>query len=173
MYQQFTRYKILKVFFDEPNHKFQLREIERLTSISLPSVKQHVQALLKQGYLQQVKSGVYHSYVSSMNERYRILKRNDLLLRLYECDLVRELEEQCTPNCIILYGSSAEGRDDERGDVDIFVQSKLIQIDMKTYEKKIKRKINLLFEPRMEKIENSFKNTLANGIVLSGFFKVI
>jgi len=33
--------------------------------------------------------------------------------------LLKEIEERCTPNCIVLYGSGVEGRDDERGDIDI------------------------------------------------------
>ncbi|GAH40054.1 unnamed protein product, partial [marine sediment metagenome] len=45
-----------------------------------------------------------------------------------------ELEERCTPNCIVLYGSGAEGRDDERGDIDIFVESEEKEIDLGQYE---------------------------------------
>lgn len=173
MYQQFNRYKIMRVFFDEPNRKFQLRELERITGISLPSVKQHVEALWKEGLLKEVKGGVYKGYKSSMSKTYRILKRNDLLLRLEECGLVRDIEERCTPNCIVLYGSGADGRDDERGDIDIFVQSKEKEIELMKYKNELKRTISLLFEPISEKIDNKLKNTLANGVVLHGFLKVV
>lgn len=173
MYQQFNRYKIMRVFFDEPNRKFQLRELERITGISLPSVKQHVEALWKKGFLKEVEGGVYKGYKSSMNRTYRILKKNDLLLRLEECRLIRDIEERCTPNCIVLYGSGVDGRDDERGDIDIFVQSKEMEIELMKYENELKRTISLLFEPRIEKIDNKLKNTLANGVVLHGFLKVL
>ena len=173
MYQQFNRYRILEVFFNEPNKKFQLREIVRITGISLPSVKQHVEALLKHEFLCEVKTGIYKGYKSSMNEKYRIYKRNDLLVKSIECGLIKELEEKFTPNCIVLYGSAVEGGDDERGDIDFFIQSKSRDIELNKYEHELKRKISLLFEPNIEKIDNKLKNTLANGIVLSGFFKVI
>ena len=62
MYQQFNRYKILRVFFDEPNRKFQLRELERKTGISLPSIIQHVKSLMENGFLQEVEGGVYKGY---------------------------------------------------------------------------------------------------------------
>ena len=108
-----------------------------------------------------------------MNMIYRIFKRNDLLVRLEECGLLKEIEERCTPNCIVLYGSGVEGRDDERGDIDIFVQSKEKRIELEKYENELKRKISLLFEPRIERIDDKLKNTLANGVVLSGFLGVV
>jgi predicted nucleotidyltransferase len=120
-----------------------------------------------------VKNGVYHSYKASLNDTYRRLKSNDLFIRLEECGLIKEIEEQCTPNCIVLYGSGVEGRDDERGDIDLFIQSKEQKMDISPYEKSLKRKISLLFEPSMDKLESGLKNTLANGIVLRGFLKVI
>jgi hypothetical protein len=147
--------------------------LERITSISLPSIKHHVEILWKSGFLQKVKNGVYHSYKASLNDAYRRLKSNDLIMRLEECGLITMIEERCTPNCIVLYGSGVEGRDDERGDIDLFIQSKEQKVDMCPYEKSLKRKISLLFEPSMDKLESGLKNTLANGIVLRGFLKVI
>jgi len=102
-----------------------------------------------------------------------MLKRNDLLLRLNESGLIKEIQTMFTPNCIIIYGSAVQGTDDERGDVDLFVQSAKKDLDTSKYEKKIKRTINILYEPNIEKIDNTLKNTLSNGIVLNGFLKVI
>ena len=167
MYQQFNRYKILQVFFDQPNKKFQLRELSRQTKISLPSVKKHVELLLKLDLIREKKDGIYTGYKSSFNTIYKIL------IRLEDSELIKELENICTPNCIVLYGSAVEGTDDERGDIDIFVQSSKKIIELKKYENKLKRKISLLFEQDLKKIDETLKNSLANGIVLSGFLKVI
>lgn len=173
MYQEFNRYKILKIFFDKPNKKFHLRELERLTNISLPSVKKHIEILYKQGYIKEINDDIYKSYKPSLNKPYKILKRNDMLMRLHDSGLINELEHKFTPNCIILYGSAIEGTDDERGDIDIFIQSTKKPINLKKYEDLLKRKINLLFESEIENISNNLKNSLANGIILSGFLKVI
>ncbi|MCK4456728.1 MAG: hypothetical protein KAW39_03210 [Thermoplasmata archaeon] len=173
MYQDWNRYRILRVFFDELNKKWQLRQLERRVGISLPSVKNHVEALLKEGFLKAEEEGVYRGYRASMSERFRTYKLNDTLERLESTGLVRELEERCTPNCIVLYGSGAEGRDDERGDIDIFVESEEKEMDLGQYEEQLHRKISLLFEPDVRKLNQELKNTLANGIVLSGFLKVI
>lgn len=173
MYQEWNRYKILRVFFDEPNRKWQLRQLERKVGISLPSVRNHVKALLKEGLLKVEEEGVYRGYRASMSEKFRIYKLNDMLERLRSTGLVRKLEERCTPNCIVLYGSGAEGRDDERGDIDIFVESEEREMDLAQYEEQLHRKISLLFEPDVMKLNRELRNTLANGIVLSGFLKVI
>lgn len=173
MYQQFNRYKILRVFFDEPNKKFQLRELERKTKISLPSVKKHVESLLKQNLIKKINEGLYDGYKSSFTAAYKVLKINDLLFRLEESGFIEEIENRFTPNCIVLYGSAVDGMDDKRGDVDIFVQSKQSDIRLKKYEEILNRKISILFEPNLEKLNNELKNSLANGIVLQGFLKII
>lgn len=173
MYQEFNKYKILRVFFDEPNKKFQLREIVRITGISLPSVKKYIEELYQQELIKINNKGVYKGFMSSNKEKYRLLKRNDLLIRLEETGLIKELEDVFTPNCIVLYGSAVEGMDDERGDIDIYIQGVKNKIDLQRYENMLKRKISLLFESDINKIEKSLKNTLANGIVLRGFLQVI
>jgi predicted nucleotidyltransferase len=173
MYQQFNRYKILQVFFDNPNKKYQLRELSRITKISLPSVKKHVQELLKQGLLKETIGEIYNGYTSSFSSTYKILKRNDLLIRLEESGLIKELDKIFTPNCIVLYGSAVEGADDERGDIDIFVQASKKNFNLEQYENLLNRKISLLFESDMEKIDSTLKNSILNGIVLKGFLKVI
>jgi hypothetical protein len=173
MYQQFNRYKILQVFFDHPNKTYQLRELSRITKISLPSVKKHVEELVKQDLIKEIEGGIYKGYKSFLSKKYKTLKRNDILLRLEESGFIEELEKTFTPNCIILYGSAIHGTDDERGDIDLFIQSSKKKMDLSKYENKINRKISILFETDMNKIDKTFKNTLANGIVLNGFLKVI
>jgi len=173
MYQQFNKYKILQEFFNQPNKKFQLREISRLTKISLPSVKKHIQDLVELDLIKENKEGLYIGYKSSLSTKYKLLKRNDILFLIHHIGLIREIEDKCTPDCVVLYGSAVEGTDDERGDVDIFIQSQKKNIDLKNYENKLKRKISLLFESDLKKIDDTLKNSFANGITLSGFLKVI
>ena len=173
MYHQFNLYKILQEFFDKPNKKFHLRELSRNTKISLPSVKKHIETLQTQHLIKEINTGLYKGYKSSLTTHYKTLKRNDLLLRLETTHLIEDLDQKFTPNCIILYGSAAEGSDDERGDIDLFIQSTKKPFNLQKYETQLKRKINLLFEPNISKIEPNFKNTLINGIVLRGFLQAV
>lgn len=173
MYQEYNRYKILSLFFNKPNKKYQLRELERESGISLPSVRDHVKALEENGFVEGVETGVYKGYKLADNRKVRTYKRNDLLAELEETGLVEEIEGKFRPNCIILFGSSVEGRDDERGDLDIFVQNKEKKIELGEYEEKLNRNINLLFEPEISELNEELLNSLANGITLRGFLKVI
>lgn len=172
MYQEYNRYKILSLFFDEPNKKYQLRELGRESGISLPSVRNHIKALEESGFIEGVETGVYKGYKLAANRKVRNYKRNDLLTRLEETGLVDEIEEKCRPNCIVLFGSAVEGKDDERGDVDIFVQSKEKKMELGKYEEKLNRNINFLFESTISKLNEELVNSLANGITLRGFLKV-
>ena len=51
MIQKYNTYKILQVFFDFPAKHFQLREICRMVNITLPSVRNHVKKLEKDGFV--------------------------------------------------------------------------------------------------------------------------
>lgn len=172
MYQEYNRYRILRLFFDRPNKKFQLRELERESGISLPSVRNHIKALEEGNFVEGVESGVYKGYKLDDSRRVRAYKRNDLLVRLEETGLIDDIEKKCRPNCIVLFGSAVEGKDDERGDVDIFVQSREKKVKLAKYEKELKRRVNLLFEPDIGNLEEELINSLANGITLRGFLKV-
>lgn len=173
MYREWNRHRILTAFFDMPNKKWQLRQLERKVGMGLPSVKNHVEALVKEGLLLVDEEGPYRGYRASMSEMYRTHKLSDLIARLRSSGLVRVLEERCTPNCIVLYGSGADGRDDERGDIDIFVESKEKRMDLGRFERELHRTISLLFEPDARKLNHELRNTIANGIVLSGFLRVV
>jgi len=173
MYQSCNRYRILRAFFDSPGKIFLLRELSRLTKMGLPSVKNHVKALQKDGFLTEVNDSLYKGYRLADSQKVRIYKRNDLLARLEESGLTDMLEKKYRPDCIVLYGSAVEGRDDERGDIDIYIQAAGESPDQNKYEKALNRKISLLLEPDSGKLNKELLNNLANGITLRGFLKVI
>ena len=172
LYQQSARYKVLQAFFREPNRRFQLRELSRETKIALPSAINHVKALAKDGFLEREKTGVYFAYLLKDTEKTRAYRRNDLLAGLDETGLVDEIDRKCRPNCIVLYGSAAQGADDERGDIDIFVQAERHDIQVEDYERTFNRTITLNFEPDFKRLTDEFVNGLANGITLRGYLKV-
>jgi len=173
VYRGYSRYRVLRVFFDHPSKKFFIREVSRKTDISYPSVRNHINGLLEEGFIKKDEEGMYPRYSLGDSKKTRIYKRNDLLARLYESGLVKELEGKTRPNCIILYGSAVEGRDDERGDVDLFIQAEEKDVDLEKYEKKINRKISLLFEPEIKHLNKELLNNLVNGVTLKGYLKVV
>lgn len=86
--------------------------------------------------------------------------------------LLDYLETEYTPNCIILFGSGSRGEDTEESDIDIFIQAEENELNLQKYEKKLNRKISLLFEPKIDALSKELLNNLINGQVLSGYLKV-
>jgi predicted nucleotidyltransferase len=172
MYQYFNRYRILRVFFDSPGKVFQLRELSRRTKLGLPSVRNHVACLLKDGFVREVQESVYKGFRLADSQKVRSYKRNDLLVRLDDSGLLDLLERRFRPSCIVLFGSAVEGRDDERGDIDLYVQAEGDLPDLDKYEKSLNRNISILLEPDSGKLNKELLNSLANGVTLRGFLKV-
>jgi predicted nucleotidyltransferase len=178
MLENYNTYKILQQFFDMPTHRFQIREISRITKISLPSVINHLRILEKEGFVKKVKNGVYHSYTAVINDKFRLYKKLDLIRRLHESRLVDYLEKELSyPSAIVLFGSGAEGEDMEKSDIDIFIIAKEKDLDLAKFEKMLKRSINLHFFGKkdmkiMKRKNPELLNNIINGIVLYGYLKV-
>ncbi len=173
MLQNYTTYRVLRLFFDHPTKGFQLRGISRTLRIGMPSVSLHVKRLEKSGFLKRDKNGVYASYKASRSDLFKLYKRNDMLLRLHECGLVDFLADRFVPNAIVLFGSASRGEDIESSDIDLLVVSEVEEIDVREYERLLKRKINILFEPDVAKMPRELMNNIINGIVIYGYLKVL
>ena len=173
MLQNYSRYKILQEFFDFPRKDFQMREISRRTKLSQSSVTNHLKNLLKEGFILKEKKGIYPTFISNRdNLRFRIYKKFNLLIRLYETGLLDYLYDSCFPNSIILFGSSSKGEDIEESDLDIFVQAKTKKLNLEKYEKLLNRRISIFFEDNFLKLNSELKNNILNGTVLKGYIKV-
>ena len=174
MIQNYNRYRILRLFFDSPAKGFQLREISRLVKLGMPSVSSHVKALEKGGFVKKVKNGVYKSYVANREEeKFKIYKRNDMLLRLQESGLVDFLADEFAPNAIVLFGSASRGDDVEDSDIDLLVIAKERKVNISKYEKVLKKNVSILFESSVKDIPKELMNNVINGIVLYGYLKVL
>ncbi|MFH1511369.1 MAG: nucleotidyltransferase domain-containing protein [Candidatus Woesearchaeota archaeon] len=78
----------------------------------------------------------------------------------------------CSPDGIILFGSCAKGEDTETSDLDLYIQSSEIKLDLGKFEKELHRRIQLFFSERIEKIPKELRNNILNGIKLDGYIKV-
>ena len=173
MIQKYSRYLILTEFFNTPRKNFYIREISRLTGLAQPSVINHLKALVKEGLILREKRGLYHSFRANRdNPLFRIYKKNHLLLELQNSGFIDYVYDSCVPDCIILFGSASKGEDIEESDIDLYVRAKIKKLDLKKYEKRFDRKINLFFEEKFSKLSSELKNNILNGIVLNGYLKV-
>ncbi len=178
MLLKYNLWKVLKVFFDDPLPKgngFQLREICRITNIAPPSVKKYLDGLAEDGLIIKEKHRIhkYPVYLANrVNERFRFLKKMDLLFAIEDCGLMAYLNDKCMPNAIVLFGSASIGEDLRDSDVDLFVVCSETKINPEKYEKILKRKINVFFCSDFKSVSDELKNNVLNGVVLSGYLKV-
>lgn len=168
MIEPANKEKILYLFFQNPTKQFQMREISRLSQIGLPSVRAYLISLEKSGLVSKGAGNVFPYFIANRESReFKIMKSNYWRMQIEESGLLDGLRN-LYPDCMILFGSCARGEDTEKSDLDIFVQAKPSKIQLEKFEKIIKRKISLLFEPDLKKLPKELKNNLANGIILDG-----
>ena len=159
--------RIMEIFFKYPEKNFHLRELARLTKLSLPGVKKIVKKLEKEKLLIAKKEKMYVNVYASRNQKFVNLKRSYNLYSLSNLiDYLSEIYEE--PEAIVVFGSYSKGEDISKSDIDLAIITSIHKkIHINKFENKLSRKINL-FEIQLNKAEKSFLNSLANGIILSG-----
>ena len=171
MGQNLGQIKVKRVFFENPTKKFHIREIARMLKLSKTSVALHVANLLKKRIILSRKNIFREYYANENSKQYRFYKRIDSLERIFESGLIEALES-LNPTCIILFGSFAKAEYDKNSDIDIFMQTNKQDIDLTNFEKKLKHKINILFEPDINKLSRELLNNIINGVKLGGYLKI-
>lgn len=168
-----NNYKVMKLFFDSPERKFHIREIAKLTKLSPAGVLKIVKRLKKEGWLVSEKKGIIEE-IQHSGDRFIKLKECHNIFMLHESGLVEFLRDKYEePEAIAVFGSYAKGEDNSKSDIDIaIITEKEIKPDLSGFEKTLKRKISL-YEISIENAEKEFINSLANGIVLYGYLKVV
>lgn len=178
MLQKDNRYKVLEVFFDNPIPKgigFQLREISRKIKIAPPSVKKYLNELERENLIikDNHRTQSYPVYTANRdNEYFKFLKKLDIIKKINDTELLNYIHENCMPDVIILFGSASRGEDIKESDIDLFLISDKENLNLDSFEKRLGRKINILFSNNFNKLSNELKNNIINGIILKGYLKV-
>lgn len=170
---------ILKPFFEEPNREYHIRELSRILKINHTSIRQHLNKLVKEVFLDFRKEKVYSSYKAKINKKFLNLKLYHNLEKLRISEIVDDLEKKFDYPVIVLFGSYASAYDDQNSDIDICVVTNIKkEFNTEKYEKILGKKISLHFfsnkELERDKIKNRHLiNNICNGIVLSGQLEII
>ncbi|MBI2564833.1 nucleotidyltransferase domain-containing protein [Candidatus Woesearchaeota archaeon] len=176
MLQKYSILMVLEVFFIEPSKEHYLMNISRTINIAHTSVKQNLIKLVKRGLINQEtqRKGKRNFPVYKANKDNKEFKRYKMIYNitsLLESRLIDFLEEKIAPKAIILFGSYRRGEDLEDSDIDIFIEGIEEKIDLKIFEKKLKRKIQLHFKKDFNTYPKELKNNIINGILLQGFLE--
>ena len=166
----------LAVFFIEPTKAHYVANISRSICLSHTSVKRNLIRLVRLGLVEEKKekkgSRKFPIYKAVMdNKVFRLHKRIHNLASIFESGLIGFLEEKLSPKSIVLFGSYQRGEDIESSDIDIFVECKEEELDLRKFETQMHRKIELHFRDNFADYTKELKNNIINGIVLSGFLE--
>lgn len=166
-------YKILELFIEFPLKDFSIRGLARELKLSHGTVLKHMTDFEKLELIKKKDETLYPTYYANTeSESYKFYKKNSLVFKLKESKLLNYIQKETLPSSIILFGSGAKATFTEKSDLDVFVESKEAKLDLSRFEKKLKRKINLLFEPDINNLSKELRNNIMNGIILYGFVKI-
>jgi predicted nucleotidyltransferase len=169
MLQNYNKYKILKIFFDNPTDSLRLRELCRLSKISPPSTTNYLKKLQKDNLIRKyVKRDIPYYQAERDNDDFTFYKKISIQYELHKSGLINHIWDAVSPCAIILYGSASKGEDTEDSDIDIFLTGKIKIPDVKKYEKILKKSIHILSE-KLDEVSEELRSNLINGIVLKGF----
>ncbi len=156
---------------ENPTKPYHIRELSREIRLAPTSIKLHIRQLEKENLVKREKVGIYKAYKANLeNENFRFYKKILNIIALHESGLVKELEKT-SPDAITLFGSYARGEDTETSDIDIFLITREKPINVRKYEGKLRRKVQLFFSEDLNTLPTELFNNIMNGILLSGFIR--
>jgi len=178
MLQKYNRWAVLRVFFDNPEDRFSLQEISRRTGLAPTSVKCHLLTLERQGLVRCEKrragTRIFPTYAANAESKdYRRYRMFDVIERLHASGLIQRIIDEASPGCIILFGSAGRGEDIAGSDIDLYVLAKKKGFELKSYERQLKRRVELHFNEQFRSYPKELRNSIANGIKVYGILDVV
>jgi predicted nucleotidyltransferase/DNA-binding XRE family transcriptional regulator len=171
---KFTRVQneIFRLFCIKAGTTLNQRTVAKMIGISPTTVANALPLLEKEGMVKLEKGNNINLNSVSLNrdsEKAIFFKKIENLKMLYESGVIQFLYNKFPGSTIILFGSYARGEDIVQSDIDIaIISSKDKEVNLKEFDKKLERAVNLNFYVSLKNIEKHLKNNLLNGIVLSG-----
>jgi len=166
-------YKILELFIEFPTKDFSVRGLARNLKLSHATVLKYIADLEKLSFIKKKEATLYPTYFANTeSQKYKFYKKNWLVFKINESGLIDQIQKETLPSTIVLFGSGAKATFTEKSDIDIFVEANETKLDLSKYEKKLNRKINLLFEQNINNLSKELRNNIINGVVLYGFIKI-
>ncbi|MBD3361795.1 ArsR family transcriptional regulator [Candidatus Woesearchaeota archaeon] len=170
---------ILKLFFEDPNKKYSIRELSRILKINHTTVRKYLNDLATEGFLSLKKEGVYSFYKLVLDKKTLNLKLYYNLEKLRKSKIIADLEKEYDLPVIVLFGSYASAMDDSTSDIDLCIISNIEKdFSAEKYEKKLNRRVSIhkFDKTTWEKAKKSnpeLINNICNGTVLSGELTVL
>ncbi len=162
----------LKLFFEDCYRRVNVREYARLANVTPPTASKMLDYYAKEGLLLKTK---YKNYILSYSNKdskvFIDLSRIYWHLKLRE--LIDYMEEQLVSPTIVLFGSLSKAEVKPDSDIDLAVFANEKSMNLKSYEDKLRRKIQVYWFKSLSEIKNKeLANNIANGYILRGRLKL-
>jgi len=173
----FKELNTLKIFLNEPSKEFNVREAARILKISPATISKELKLFAKANILkfrQERRLQLYSANITS--DQYLELKKYFNIFNLKKSGLIDELNGFYLKPTIVLFGSFSKGEDVEDSDIDLLILSekKVLLNNLKKYEKKLGKSIQLFVHKSIKEIKNEHLiNNILNGVVIQGSIKWI
>jgi predicted nucleotidyltransferase len=175
MIKKSIKTKIKEYFFLNPTIKLRVRQIEREIEIPLPSAINYAKELEQEEFLKsEIIANIKIYSANRTSEKFLLEKKLFNIKYLISSGLINYLKIELSNPTIIIFGSFSRGEDIEKSDIDLYIESPTKKkINLSTFEKKIKKEIQIFIYRDINKIQNkNLANNIINGIVLNGFIEV-
>jgi len=162
-------------FFRNPTEKLRVRQIEREVNIPLPSAIKYTKELEMEGILKKEEiAGIVAYSADRSSNKFLFEKKLFNFKCIIDSGFVEFIINEFSDPNLILFGSYSRGEDVEDSDIDIFIESSSKKtLDLKKFEKKLSRKIQIFNYKSLSSIRNKeLANNIINGVVLNGFLEV-
>jgi predicted nucleotidyltransferase len=176
MLQKSSIWSTAGIFFSYPTDEHYLLEMSREIGLAHTSLKQNLNQLMKEGIIKEtIKKRGNRKYpvygADTGRPAYKQAKIIYNFTSIQESGIIKQLDDNLMPRCIVLFGSYARGEDVEESDIDIFIECKERKVDIACFENALKRRIQLHFKESFTTLPKAMKNNIVNGVVLKGFLE--
>jgi len=157
--------KILKVYFENSDKSFTVRELSKLAKIPRSTVQNRLNELKNQKLIN--KENV------AAGDSFKFKKIHYYIESFVEVGLIDFFVKEFNPSCIILFGSFRKGDSVKESDFDFFVESSVRkELNLQKFEKKLGHDIDLFVESSISNLQEHLFNNVVNGIKLYGNLSV-
>ncbi|MFW6013937.1 MAG: nucleotidyltransferase domain-containing protein [Candidatus Nanoarchaeia archaeon] len=160
----------LKPFFEDNYRRIHVREYAKMQKISPPTASKTLERLCGEKLLKKEIYKQYYLYFANKDSSiFRDLQRIYWKIKLQP--LISEINKHIFDPVIVLFGSIAKAEAKSDSDIDLAVLSPSKKnIEVKKFEKKLKRKIQVFIFKKLEEVPTELKSNILNGYILEGSF---
>ena len=158
----------LNPFFEDCYRRVNVREYGKIIKVSPPTASTLLKDYNKNNLLKKENYKNYmFFYANKDDEQFISLSRIYWYERLK--DLLNYLEKELTSPTVILFGSLSKAETTLNSDIDLAIFAQKKYINLKTFDNKFKRKIQIFWFNSINKVENKeLTNNIINGYIMKG-----